>query len=127
MANDPSTDNFVAAAHRWGAGGAVLFVALAVASPFEGGATGFSFVVNAWATVAVFALVASIVVGRWHEWRPLMAEVVIAGAAWAVLNEVSQAISAHWVDRGVQFGSAMLVGYLTGSIVGLAVETIRSP
>jgi hypothetical protein len=75
----------------------------------------------------VFALVASIVMGRWGQWRPLMAEVVIVGATWAVLNEISQAITARWVDRGVQFGSAMLVGYLTGTIVGLAVVVLRPP
>jgi hypothetical protein len=120
---DPST--FIAAARRWGAIGTVVFVLLATGSPFSGGATGFSFVVNGWTTAAVLGLVASIVLGRWVVWRPLFGEIVIAGALWAVLNELSQSTDAHWIDRGVQFGSAALVGYVTGSIVGLAIAALR--
>jgi hypothetical protein len=124
---EPSAAAYVASARRWGAAGIVLFVLLASGSPFSGGATGFSFVVNGWTTVAVFGLVASIVLSRWHPWRPLFAEIVIAGAAWAVLNEISQTTSQQWIDRTVQFGSAGIVGYVTGTVVGLAVVVLRPP
>jgi hypothetical protein len=122
---EPTPTDYLSSARRWGLAGIVLFSMLAYGSPFSGGATGFSFVVNGWTTVAVFGLVASIVLGRWQPWRPLFAEIVIAGAVWAVLNEISQTTNQQWIDRGVQFGSAGLVGYVTGTVVGLAVVVLR--